>query len=635
MSVFQEKAGCGEVRCGQGEGSSFGQTREASLWMPEPEDIKVTGFVGKRLDACLGNNVKPTDGQYLVSVFKSKAETWTWQTEFWGKWMHSAVPLVRYSGDGELRANLTASVQALLDTQREDGYLGNYSDEAQLNSNGGWDIWGRKYTILGLLHYYDLTRDETALSSACRVADHLMTQIETEGHDLYRTGNFRGMPSCSVLEAFLGLFRFRKDHRYLDFARYIVSQLEDPADSAKLISRALSGVDVASRFPHPANWWKWENGMKAYEMMSCYQGLLEFYQVSGDRKCLEAASAAAQNILATEINAAGSGSASECWFHGSDRETVPTYHMMETCVTITWLRLCGILLRLTRNPIYADAFEKTFFNAYLGALSRDASIFPKYTPLEGIRGRGEDQCGLHTNCCIANGPRGFVALLETMILAGDDAVFVNLYTRSRVTIAIPNTGNRITVEQDTDYPVGDTVTLSVAPDREAFFQLNLRIPAWSEASMVAVNGEQVADVRPGTYLAISRTWKTGDSVTLKLDMHGRSCTKNDHLVLERGPITLARDARFGDGDIDESVGALDVTQSVELIPVEAPTPDIWMAFTTKLQLGVNLETEEGRTPRPVHFCDFASSGNTWNEESRYRVWLQQSLNVMQSPYVPY
>lgn len=43
------------------------------------------------------------------------------------------------------------------------GYIGNYSEEAQLNQ---WDIWGRKYTALGLIAYYDLSGIE---SFGCRL----------------------------------------------------------------------------------------------------------------------------------------------------------------------------------------------------------------------------------------------------------------------------------------------------------------------------------------------------------------------------------------------------------------------------------------------------------------------------------
>jgi DUF1680 family protein len=600
---------------------------------PKPADVKIGGQLGRRLDACLEHNVKTTDGIYLTDVFKAQTEKHTWQTEFWGKWMHAAVPLYAYSSDAALKAGIDASLKNILSCQRADGYIGNYVDAAQVS--GPWDVWGRKYTMLGLIHYYDATGDRAALTAACRVADHLMTQVGPGKKDLYKVGGYHGMASCSVLEPILWLHRRTQEAKYLDFAKYIVSQMEDPADSAKLVTKALAGVDVGSRFPHPSSWWVWENGMKAYEMLSCYQGLLEFYQTTGDRQYLDAAVATARNIMATEINAAGSGAAFECWYHGSARETEPAYHTMETCVTTTWLRFCQTLLRLTGDPLYADQIEKTLYNAFLAALSHDAATFSKYCPLEGMRGRGEDQCRMKTNCCIANGPRGFVALLETLLMADADAVLVNLYTDSRASVTLPGSDTRVTVEQKTDYPAGDTVTLTVTPAREAAFTLKLRIPAWSADTAVRVNGEPVSGVRPGAYLPLARTWKPGDTVTLTLDLRGRGRIKNNHLVLERGPLTLARDARFNDGNIHEVIGAIDVSKPVELTPVPSPDPDIWLAFTTKLRIGMNLETEEGKTPRPVHFCDFASAGDTWKEASLYRVWQRIPLNVTQQPYVPY
>lgn len=600
---------------------------------PRPADVKIGGYLGQRLDACLEHNVKGTDGIYLTDIFKAQTETRTWQTEFWGKWMHAAMPLYAYSSDAALKANIDASLKNILACQRADGYIGNYTDEAQ--TSGPWDIWGRKYTMLGLIHYFDHTGDRAALDAACRVADHLMTQVGPGKKDLYKVGAYHGMASCSVLEPILWLHRRTQDAKYLEFAKYIVSQMEDLDDSAKLITKALAGVNVADRFPHPKTWWAWENGMKAYEMMSCYQGLLEFYLTTGDTRCRDAVIAAAKNIIATEINTAGSGAAFECWYHGTARETDPAYHTMETCVTTTWLRFCQSLLSLTGDPLYADHLEKTLYNAFLASLSHDAETFSKYCPLEGMRGRGEDQSRMKTNCCIANGPRGFIALLETILMADTDAVNVNLYTESRAAIAIPNTGNTITVEQKTDYPSGGTVTLTVTPAQEAAFQLRLRIPAWSAATEVSVNGETIKDVKPGAYLPLARTWKAGDTVTLKLDMRGRGRIKSNHLVIERGPITLARDARFNDGNIHEVVGEIDTAKPVELTPVPSSDPNIWLAFTAKLRVGINLESDETKIPRPVHFCDFASAGNVWNDSALYRVWQRIPINVMKAPYVPY
>jgi len=120
-----------------------------------------------------------------------------------------------------------------------------------------------------------------------------------------QNGNYRGMPSSSVLEPILFLYHHTRENRYLSFAKYIVEQWETP-DGPGLISKALNGTAVADRFPFPSSWWSYENGQKAYEMMSCYEGLLELYRITGQPEYLKAVELAVQNIMDTEINLAGS-----------------------------------------------------------------------------------------------------------------------------------------------------------------------------------------------------------------------------------------------------------------------------------------------------------------------------------------
>lgn len=596
------------------------------------EDVRIGGHLGSKMDACFANNVKTTDGSYLAAIFQKHEGTRDWQSEFWGKWMHSCVPAYRYMKDEALKKNIDASVKLILGAQRADGYIGNYKDDCHLQ---GWDIWGRKYTMMGLMHYFDLTGDKAALDAARRVADQMITEVGPgAAGKIQIIGMHHGMASCSVLEPVVWLYRRTKEKRYLDFAKHIAAAMEDFEDSPKLVSKALAGVPVAERFPHPDPWWSWKNGIKAYEMMSCYQGLLELYQVTGHAPYLEATEATARSIIDDEINAAGSGAACECWYHGKRFETAPAYHTMETCVTTTWMRFCETLLRVTGKAAYADQLEKTTYNAYLATLARDCSTFSKYCPLGGTRSRGNDQCGMTINCCVANGPRGFVAIAESLLMADAEGVMVNLYGASTATIALPSAQARVTVVQETDFPKGNRVTLRVSPDKEAAFALRLRIPAWSARTTVRVNGMDVSGMAPGAYLSVRRTWKAGDTVEMDFDFTGRVEGKNEHFALFRGPLVLSRDARFNDGAVDQPAKMPDAGKPVAITPVESENKDIWQAFTVMLQTGTDPESAEMK-PHPVHFCDYASAGNTWQSDSLYRTWFRNPMNVMARPYVSY
>ena len=103
-------------------------------------------------------SVVRTDVDYLTVQFSADADTrqW-WQTEFWGKWMHSSVPYASYVRSPRLNASIERSVSDIISYQRPSGYIGNYKDEARCDR--GWDVWGMKYTMMGLMFYSDGAKD--------------------------------------------------------------------------------------------------------------------------------------------------------------------------------------------------------------------------------------------------------------------------------------------------------------------------------------------------------------------------------------------------------------------------------------------------------------------------------------------
>jgi len=583
--------------------------------------LKLGGFVGEKTDLIIRKRVKAQDYDYLVEPFRHKTETHLWQSEFWGKWMLGAVAAWEYTHDPELMAMMDQAVMSLLKTQLPNGYIGNYPPENQLTN---WDIWGRKYTLLALLRYHDISGNKKALKSARRVADHLLTQVGPGKTNIIETGNYHGMASSSILEPMVLLYNKTNDKRYLEFAKYIVAQWETP-EGPQLIAKALAGVDVAERFPPPKRWFSPENGQKAYEMMSCYDGLLELYRVTGKPEYLKAVEMTVENIMEKEINIAGSGSAFECWYHGKEKQTIPTYRTMETCVMTTWLKLNNSLLRLTGKPQYADNIEQTYYNALLASTKYDASEITMYSPLLGHRGPGERQCNMDINCCSANGPRGYMMIPRYAVMTADNEIYLNLYSASTATVKLSEK-NTVTLEQLTSYPVDDKVIITVDPEKTEVFAIMLRIPNWSKQTSTRVNGETIEDINPGTYKRIKRKWNKGDKIELQLDLRGRLVRLNNYTAIVRGPIVLARDSRFDDGFVDESAAIQNKDGYVELNISDKKPEEVWMAFTAPVKLGTGTEALSN-PPVQVHFCDFYSAGNTWDKSTRYRVWLPEPLDV--------
>jgi DUF1680 family protein len=594
-----------------------------------PAFVKLEGYLGDKINLVIEKRIKSQDADQLVEPFRHKNETHLWQSEFWGKWILSAIASYEYNRDPEMLRIIQKAVNELVATQMPSGYIGNYSDTAQLHE---WDIWGRKYTLLGLLSYYDLSGEKPALKASCRLADNLLTQVGPGKVNIVKIGNYRGMPSCSILEPMVYLYRKTGEKKYLDFAKYIVEQWETP-DGPKLISSALAGIPVSERFPHPSVWWSYENGQKAYEMMSCYDGLLELYRITGEPTYLKAVEMAARNIIDSEINIAGSGTAFECFYHGARYQTEPTFHTMETCVTMTWMKLCFNLLRITENPIYADQIEKSTYNALMASMKGDGSQIAKYSPLGGIRHAGEEQCGMHINCCNANGPRAFMMLPRFALMGSPNEVFINMYCKSESVVPV-NQSNKISLDIVSEYPATGKIEINITPEKSENFTIALRIPEWSKNTTLTINGSPLEDLAPGTYKKISRIWNKSDKIILTLDMTGRLASLNGYQAILRGPVVLARDTRFNDGFICESAVIKADKGNVNLIKSANKPSDIWMSFTAPLVLGTDLEGDF-QNPRQINFCDFASAGNTWGEDSRYRVWIPTTLNVMNADYKAY
>ncbi len=591
--------------------------------------LKIEGHVGKQINQIINNRVVAQDYDYLVEPFRHKNETRLWQMEFWGKWMLGAVAAWEYTHDDELMNHMSKSVKSIIETQLPNGYIGNYSAENQLTN---WDIWGRKYVLLGLLRYHDITQNNDALNAAIKSADYLLTQLGPGKTNIIETGNYHGMASSSILEPMMLLYNKTNNQNYLDFAKYIVEQWETP-DGPQLIAKALAGIHVADRFPHPKVWYSPENGQKAYEMMSCYNGLLELYKITGTPDYLKAVEMTIQDIIAEEINVAGSGTSFESWYHGKEQQTRPTFHTMETCVMTTWMKLNYDLLAITGKPVYADNIETTFYNALLASTRLGGSEIAMYSPLEGSRGDHNHQCGMDINCCSANGPRGYMMMPRFAIMTYDKTVYLNLYTNLSASFKLPSK-NKIVIEQKTTYPEDNKIYITINPEKAEDFTLALRIPKWSTQNSILINGEKITGLTPGKYVELTRKWEKGDRIELQLDMRGRLVKLNNYAAILRGPIVLARDSRFEDGFVDDAVLIQNSNGFVDIQISENKPEGVWLSFTAPLKLGTGIASTSDAASQ-IHFCDFSSAGNTWDKNTRYRVWLPEPLNVMKSKYKAY
>jgi hypothetical protein len=128
-----------------------------------------------------------------------------------------------------------------------------------------------------------------------------------------------------------------------------------------------------------------------------------------------------------------------------------------------------------------------------------------------------------------------------------EAITLNYYGPGSFQFKLPS-GAIVQLSVETEYPLGADLRIGVQIKQPAQFTLKLRIPGWSAATRLVLNGEAQPAPTAGTYLRFDRTWKPGDQIDLSFDFslrtwHGlREC--EGQVSLYRGPLLLAFDQRY-------------------------------------------------------------------------------------------
>ena len=570
----------------------------------QPDCVHLTGWIGSRIEANEKNRLAQMDPNRLLVSYRKRPGGQEWDGEHVGKWLHAATLAWVNTGDPELRKKLDYTATELVKCQLADGYLGTYTDN---NRWTDWDVWAHKYSLLGLVTYVRHTGNMEVLPACRKLADLLCNTFGDEpGKRDLIAGHHVGLAPGSVLEPMVLLYRLTGEPRYLDFAKYVLRAYEQP-NGPKIVSRLLELKRVD----------KVGNG-KAYEMLSCINGILEMYRTTGDAKLLEACRNAWQDIVDNRLYITGGASYGEIFHDDFDLPNVN--NVGETCVTTTWLQFNAQLLRLTGEARFAEQLERVVLNQLFGAQKPDGSAWGYYVEMEGKKPyRGS----IDGHCCLSSGPRG-VALIPTFASSVDaDGVVVNLYAAGTARLTLRD-GKPVTLTTETIYPSDGKIVITVDTGSAAAFAFKARIPAWCSESTVKVNGKTV-DVRTSDdgYAAINRTWAKADKVELNFKLEPRVIV-GDHknagkVAVMYGPLVLAADTALpGTDGMQLSAIRIANTDLAALSISPEPAPDTVKSWSNARVFRINA-VSRGK-PVEIRLIPFADAGSLGEN---YKVWLFQ------------
>ncbi|WBB61844.1 glycoside hydrolase family 127 protein [Streptomyces sp. WMMC500] len=295
------------------------------------------------------------------------------------------------------------------------------------------------------------------------------------------------------------------------------------------------------------------NGLHANTQVPKWIGAAREYKATGTTRYRDIAANAWNICVGAHTYVIGGNSQAE---HFRPPHAIAGHLAEDTCESCNTYNMLVLTRELfTLDPGRAELFdyyERAWLNQMIGQQNpADGHGHVTYfTPLNpgGRRGVGPAWGGGTWStdyqsfwCCQGTGLETHTRLMDSVYFHSDTTLIVNLFVPS----VLDWSQRGITVTQTTSYPVGDTTTLRVTGDAGGTWTMRVRIPAWTTGATVSVNGA-VQDIAtaPGSYAALTRSWTSGDTVTVRLPMRVVMRPANDDAdvaAVTYGPVVLSGD----------------------------------------------------------------------------------------------
>ncbi len=528
-----------------------------------------------------------------------------------------------------------------MSVKNKNGFLSACPKDKQPNGSCGSDLWERKYVLEGLLAYYELSSDERAIEAAESLVCYTNSQIgDFPRTPITDTGwAFFGMESSSILGPVMKAYQLTSNPQALELAEHIINS--GACRRENIFKAALNGKvpkDIGS------NGNSNESIAKAYEMMSCFEGLCEYYISTNKKEALMASERFWDNVLKYEITLLGSGGADkpynlgpgkgEQWNNTRFEQTNPDIElMMETCVTVYWIKLCYKLLCITGNSKYADEIEKSVYNALLGAIRPDGNFFEYFPSFNGKRSGVVNYSfninGFDLSCCTANGPTGLAVVLQTAVMSACDGIVINFYENAR--IKIPLEDGFITVKINSEYPRRGKAKITIEEINSLIktdLNFYFRKPHFAKDFKIISDSFVEENSKYTGYIKTSAKLKEGSECTLEFDipftvipaLKGSNILGDNRQAFVYGSLLLCADSR-DNKNITAAIKEFkqDFTTSRDMIYEPCEISEGFAITDSKHNgfINIDLTYKDIR----LNLCDYMSAGNDW-KDSEFISWFE-------------
>ena len=400
------------------------------------------------------------------------------------------------------------------------GYLSAFPEELINRNIKGQSVWAPWYTLhklfSGLIDQYLYADNMQALAVVTKMGDWAYNKLKPLSEETRRKmirNEFGG-----INESFYNLYAVTGDERYKWLAEYFYHN--DVIDPLKEQSDDLGTKHTNTFIP------KVIAEARNYELTKNEESrkLSDFFW---------------HTMINHHTFAPGCSSQKEHFFDPKRFSEFLNGYTGETCCTYNMLKLSRHLFCWTGDVEIADYYERALYNHILGQQDPETGMVCYFLPL--LNGAHKVYSTKENSfwCCVGSGFESHAKYGEAIYYHNDGAIYVNLFIPSVVSWKEKG----MTLRQETAFPSEETTVLTVGAEQPVQTTVCLRYPSWSGKASVFVNGKKVSvKQKPGSYIALTRLWKSGDRIEVTYPMQVSLETTPDNprkAALLYGPVVLA------------------------------------------------------------------------------------------------
>jgi len=476
------------------------------------------------------------------------------------KILEAEIMVYALSGDQKLGDQIEEIIKMIGKAQRKDGYIHTPTSIKEINDptvkhefadRMDFETYNMGHLMTAACIHYRTTGKKNLLNIATKATDYLYDFFERATAELARNAI---CPShyMGVVE----MYRTTGDPKYLELAENLI----------KIRSMVENGTDHnQDRIPFNQQTEAIGHAVRANYL---YAGVADVYAESGDDSLMIALNNIWHDMVERKMYVTGACGALYDGVSPNgttyDQPSIQQVHQAygrdyqlpnltahnESCANIGNLLWNWRMLQVTGDAKYADIMETVMYNSLLAGVSLDGKGYFYTNPLmvaheisDDLRwSKDREPYISYCNCCPPNTIRTIAEIQEYAYSLSEEGIWINFYGSNNLKTILDD-GTKLNIRQQSDYPWDGKIKL-ILDEIPADYKLLLRIPGWAKNAKIIINGETIQkQTEPGTYLGISREWKSGDVVELTLPLETMLIEANplveetrNQVAVKRGPV---------------------------------------------------------------------------------------------------